>query len=243
MRLACWNWGGRLQAGTVSADGLEVEPLHVADASSGTLALIDALVAGDGLPPAAGARLPLAAVTLAAPLPRPRRNLFCVGRNYHAHAAELAATVFRESLPREHAWPIVFSKLPETVVGPFDDVQLPPAAVSAQIDYESELAVVIGRPGRDIPGSRAHEHVFGYTVVNDVTARDLQVRHQQWLLGKSLDGFCPMGPWIVSADELDGRNLRVRGWVTPAGSADPELRQDGNTRDLIFDIPTLIASR
>jgi 2-keto-4-pentenoate hydratase/2-oxohepta-3-ene-1,7-dioic acid hydratase in catechol pathway len=126
------------------------------------------------------------------------------------------------------------------VVGPHDEVRLPGRQVSEQIDYESELAVVIGRGGRDIPRSRALEHVFGATIVNDVTARDVQVRHQQWLLGKSFDSFCPMGPWIVSADELDLGNLRVRGWVTPAGSPSAELRQDGNTRDLIFDIPTLI---
>ena len=93
----------------------------------------------------------------------------------------------------------------------------------AQIDYESELAVVIGRGGRDIPRARAMDHVFGYTIVNDVTARDVQVRHQQWDLGKSFDTFCPMGPWIVTADELDGRDTRVRGWVNG------ELRQDGRT--------------
>ncbi len=111
---------------------------------------------------------------------------------------------------------------------------MPGAQVSSQIDYESELAVVIGRGGRDISRSRAMDHVFGYTVVNDVSARDVQVRHQQWDLGKSFDTFCPMGPCIVTADELDGRDTRVRGWVNG------ELRQDGHTRDLIFDIATLI---
>jgi 2-keto-4-pentenoate hydratase/2-oxohepta-3-ene-1,7-dioic acid hydratase in catechol pathway len=120
-----------------------------------------------------------------------------------------------------------------------DDVRMPSAAVSMQIDYESELAVVIGRGGRDISRSRAMDHVFGYTVLNDVTARDVQMRHKQWDLGKSFDTFCPMGPWITTADEMDGRDTRVRGWVTPAGG-EPELRQDGHTRDMIFDIPTLI---
>jgi len=122
---------------------------------------------------------------------------------------------------------------------PFDAVRLPGAAVSVQIDYESELAVVIGRGGRDIAKSRAMDHVFGYTIVNDVTARDVQMRHQQWDLGKSFDTFCPMGPWIVTADELDGRATRVRGWVTPNGGS-AELRQDGWTKDMIHDIPTLI---
>ncbi|HYF41118.1 MAG TPA: fumarylacetoacetate hydrolase family protein [Ramlibacter sp.] len=239
MRVASWSWGGRPHAGLVSADGTEATPLAVSDASRGALEIIERLAAGEGLPREAGPRLPVSAVTLRAPLPRPRRNLFCVGRNYRAHAAELATTVFRDSLPEKDAWPIVFTKFPETVVGPYDPVRLPPASVTTQIDYESELAVIIGRGGRDIPRSRAMDHVCGYTVVNDVSARDVQVRHQQWVLGKSFDTFCPMGPWIVTADEVDGRDLRVRGWVTPRGGTS-ELRQDGRTRDMIFDIPTLI---
>ena len=235
MRLASWSWGGRCHAGIVSACGGELTPLAVTDVERGVLSLIRARVEGGALPRETGTRLPTAAVTLRAPLPRPQRNLFCVGRNYRAHAQELAGTVFRNAKGTDAAeWPIVFTKLPETVVGPFDAVRLPGRAVSEQIDYESELAVVIGRGGRDIPRSRAMDHVFGYTVVNDVTARDVQMRHQQWDLGKSFDTFCPMGPWIVTADELDGRDTRVRGWVND------ELRQDGRTADLIFDIPSLI---
>ena len=240
MRLACWNWGGRRQAGSVSPDGREFTPLAVADPSRGVLGLIESLARGEALPRAAGARLPLQAVSLNAPLPRPLRGLFCVGRNYRAHAAELATTVFREVLPQQDdGWPIVFTKMAECVIGPHDPVRLPGNAVSEQIDYEAELAVVIGRAGRDISRSRAMDHVFGYTIVNDVTARDVQVRHLQWDLGKSLDTFCPMGPCIVSADEVDGRALRVRAWVTPQGGS-AELRQDGDTKDMIFDIPTLI---
>ena len=234
MRIASWTWGGRDHAGTLSPCGRELTPLRVADASRGALGLIQALAAGEPLPPPAGARLPTEMVALRAPLPKPLRSLFCAGRNYRAHAAELATTVFRDSLPKQDLWPIVFGKLPECVVGPFDDVRLPGAAVSTQIDYESELAVIIGRGGRDIPRSRAMDHVFGYTIVNDVSCRDVQVRHQQWDLGKSFDTFCPMGPCIVSADELDGGNTRVRGWVNG------ELRQDAGTREMIFDIPTLI---
>lgn len=234
MRMASWHWGGRDHVGTISACGREVTPLAVRDASRGALPLIQALAAGDVLPPPSGARLPADVVSLRAPLPKPLRSLFCAGRNYRAHAAELAGTVFRDSLAKDDLWPIVFGKLPECVVGPFDDVRLPGSAVSTQIDYESELAVVIGRGGRDISRSRAMDHVFGYTIVNDVSCRDVQVRHQQWDLGKSFDTFCPMGPCIVTADELDGRDTRVRGWVNG------ELRQDAGTRDLIFDIPTLI---
>ena len=234
MRLASWQWGGRDHVGTVSADGREVTPLAVADASRGALPLIEALARGEALPAASGARLLVDAITLRAPLPKPLRSLFCVGRNYHAHAAELATTVFRESLPERDAWPIVFTKLAECVVGPHHAVHLPGAAASLQIDYESELAVVIGRGGKNISRSHAMDHVFGYTIVNDVTARDVQMRHQQWDLGKSFDTFCPMGPWIVSADELDGRATRVRGWVNGT------LRQDGHTKDLIHDIASLI---
>jgi 2-keto-4-pentenoate hydratase/2-oxohepta-3-ene-1,7-dioic acid hydratase in catechol pathway len=178
--------------------------------------------------------LPVSALTLRAPLPRPHRNLFCVGRNYRAHAAELASTIFRDSPKQEDQWPIVFTKVPECVIGPADEIKLPGARISSQIDYEAELAVVIGRGGRNVPAGRAMEHVWGYTIVNDVTARDVQMRHQQWDLGKSFDTFCPMGPWLVDVTELDGRDTRVRAWVNG------ELRQDARTTDLIFDIPTLI---
>jgi 2-keto-4-pentenoate hydratase/2-oxohepta-3-ene-1,7-dioic acid hydratase in catechol pathway len=239
MRFASWSWGGRFQAGTISADGREATPLALADASLGALPLIQALARGEALPPAAGPRLAVDAIALRAPLPRPLRSLFCVGRNYRAHAAELAGSVFRDSAPKEDQWPMVFTKLPECVIGPHDGVRLPGAAVSEQIDYESELAVVIGRGGRDITAARAMDHVFGYTIVNDVTARDVQQRHSQWDLGKSFDTFCPMGPWIVSADELDGRDTRVRGWVTPRGGV-AELRPDVRTTNMIFNIPTLI---
>ncbi len=234
MRIASWSWGGRSHVGLISADDSEATPLAVADADHGALSIIRALADGQALPAAAGPRLPVSAITLRAPLPRPQRNLFCIGRNYRAHAEELATSVFRDQMAEAPQWPMVFSKVPQTVIGPFDTVRLPGKAVSEQIDYECELAVVIGRGGRDIARSRAMEHVFGYTVVNDVSARDVQVRHGQWHLGKSFDTFCPMGPWIATADELDGRATRVRGWVNG------ELRQDGQTQDMIFDIPTLI---
>jgi 2-keto-4-pentenoate hydratase/2-oxohepta-3-ene-1,7-dioic acid hydratase in catechol pathway len=241
MRIASWSWGGRSHVGLISPDGQEATPLAAPRPERGAFELIRALAHGEALPPAAGPRLPVQVITLRAPL-RPRRNLFCIGRNYRAHAEELSTTVFRDAVAasrERELWPIVFSKVPETVVGPFDDVRLPGAAVTTQIDYESELVVIIGRGGVNIPRSRALEHVFGYTVCNDVSARDVQTRHQQWHLGKSFDTFCPMGPWIVTADELDGQTTRVRGYVTPAGGV-PELRQDGNTKDMIFDIPAQI---
>ncbi|MBO9329024.1 hydrolase [Achromobacter sp. HZ01] len=234
MRIASFILNGSQEVGLVSADGATVAPLAF-DAERkrlGAQAVIDLLAAGRELP-ATGAALPLAEARLLAPLPRPRRNLWCVGRNYHAHAKELSASVFKDNDANPESWPIVFTKVPECVVGPRDDVLLP-AGVSSQIDYEAELAVVIGKGGKNIPRARALEHVFGYTVVNDVTARDVQMRHQQWDMGKSFDTFCPMGPWIATADEFDGTRTRVRCWVNG------ELRQDGPTENMIFDIPFLI---
>jgi len=239
MRMASWSSNGRHHVGTVSADGREATPLLVDYAGGAALRLLEALASGEPLPPANGPHVAVDAITLRAPIPRPRRNLWCVDRNYQSPAQELSGSALRDTVPKEHQWPMVFTKFPETVIGPHDPVRLPGQSVSEQIDYESELAVIIGRGGRDIGRTRAMDHVLGYTIVNDVSARDVQARHRQWLLGKNCDTFCPMGPWIVTADELDGRDTRVRGWVTPAGGA-PELRQDAMTREMIFDIPTLI---
>ncbi len=225
---------GRWAAGS-GADAPEIE-LFDADSHTtserGLLPLIERAVAG--LPwPATSTKVPLSAVQLLAPVPMPRRNLFCVGRNYHAHAQELQASVFKDNTAVVDSWPIVFSKVPETVVGPGDAVRFT-RSISQQIDYEAELTIVIGKGGRNISRAQAMDHVLGYTIINDVTARDVQMRHAQWHLGKSFDTFCPMGPWLVTADELDGRNTRVRCWVNG------ELRQDARTTDLIFDIPALV---
>ena len=236
MRYATFNHQGRRQVGQVSADGRTVTALDLpaTDQDRGMLALIERLAGGGALPATKGPALPLDSVALEAPIPVPRRNVWCVGRNYHAHAKELQASVFKNNTADPASWPIFFTKVPETVVGPKDAVVLPGSAISTQIDYEAELTIVIGKGGRNIARETAMEHVFGYTIVNDVTARDVQMRHQQWDLGKSFDTFCPMGPWIVTADELDGANTRVRLWVNG------ELRQDAQTTDLIFDLPSLI---
>ena len=235
MRLATFIHDGRRQVGIVSADGALVQPLRFSPAAAdkGVLAFVKDAAAGTRLPEPEGAPIALREVVLEAPIPLPRRNIFCVGRNYHDHAKELSGSVFKDNSPYPAAWPIVFTKVPECVIGTAQPVQLP-GAISTQIDYEAELAVVIGKGGRNIPRDDAMAHVFGYTIVNDVTARDVQMRHQQWDLGKSFDTFCPMGPWLVTADELDGQGTRVRCWVNG------ELRQDARTSDLIFDIPTLI---
>lgn len=237
MKIAAYRYQNQPGVGRVSADGGSIEPfqLSAADAALGALPLVEAQVAGRPLP-ATGPAIALQQVTLTAPVPRPRRNIFCVGKNYHAHAKEFAGSGFDSSaksggdIPQH---PIIFSKVPESVIGPNEAI-LFPGEVSTAIDYEAELTVVIGKGGKGISKADAMKHVWGYTIVNDMTARDWQGRHSQWLLGKSFDTFCPMGPWLVTADEMDGQNTDVKCWING------ELRQDANTKDFIFDIPTLI---
>lgn len=235
MRLATYLHHGVQRVGLVSDDHNSVSTLQLSDPEHalGVLSLIDRSHNGQIFPAAHEPAIPLAQVKLMSPIPRPRRNIFCVGRNYHAHAQELSASVFKDNNADPNAWPIVFTKVPECVTGPHDTVKLP-VTVSQQIDYEAELAVVIGKGGKNISRDDAMSHVYGYTVVNDVTARDVQMRHQQWDLGKSFDTFCPMGPWVVTADAFDGLHAHVRCWVNG------ELRQDGNAELMIFDIPHLI---
>ncbi|WP_427913838.1 fumarylacetoacetate hydrolase family protein [Ramlibacter sp. MMS24-I3-19] len=237
MKIAAYLDRGRPCVGIVSSDLQSVLPVDLPPeaASRGALPLVELVAAGKPLPPT-GAPVALAAVQLTAPIPQPRRNIFCVGKNYHAHAKEFAGSGFDSSAKAGGdipTVPIYFTKVPECVVGPTDDIVVP-RGVSDAIDYEVELAVIIGKGGKGIRKQDALDHVWGYTVINDVTARDWQSRHMQWLLGKSFDTFCPMGPWLVSADECDGTKTRVRTWVNG------ELRQDAVTPDLIFDIPTLI---
>ncbi|HVP99726.1 MAG TPA: fumarylacetoacetate hydrolase family protein, partial [Roseiarcus sp.] len=158
-------------------------------------------------------------------------------QNYREHAKEFSASGFDTGAASgaEPQHPIVFSKVPECVVSHEAIVRIDPT-VSRAIDYEAELAVIIGRGGRGIKPAHAMSHEWGYTIVNDVTARDLQSRHSQWLIGKSQDTFCPMGPWAVTRDEIDLSDTEVRCFING------ELRQNANTRDLIFDAPTLIAA-
>ena len=231
MRLTTLNLPAGSTAAEISPDGTAFRPLAAAGVS--LLSLIPDLpepgVPWQRLDPA----------TLLAPIPRPARNIFCVGKNYHEHAAEFARSGFDTSAAKGEtapAWPVVFTKPPSAVIGPEAPI-LRFAALTGQLDYEAELAVVIGRPGRGIARDAALSHVFGYTIVNDVTARDLQQRHRQWFLGKSMDSHCPMGPWIVTADAIPNpAMLELRCTVNG------ELRQQANTRDLIFDIPTIIAT-
>jgi 2-keto-4-pentenoate hydratase/2-oxohepta-3-ene-1,7-dioic acid hydratase in catechol pathway len=168
--------------------------------------------------------IPAEDARLRAPLPRPPK-IVCVGLNYRGHAAEQKL--------EPPATPMIFAKAPNIVIGPGDAIEIP-RGLSEQVDYEVELAVVVGTPGFRIPRSKALDHVLGYTIVNDVTARDLQRGDRQWFRGKSLATFCPMGPIVVGADEFDPRKAGIRLRVNG------ELRQDSNTSDLIFDVPTLV---
>jgi 2-keto-4-pentenoate hydratase/2-oxohepta-3-ene-1,7-dioic acid hydratase in catechol pathway len=185
-----------------------------------------------------GESLPLAGVEFEAVIPEPVRNIFCVGKNYFEHAHEFHnSEVFddaaRSRLDAVPKYPIVFSKVSGCVIGSGRPIRYP-EGVSNKLDYEAELALIIGRGGRGIGRADALAHVWGYTIVNDLTARDLQKQHDQWHLGKSLDTFCPIGPFVVTSDALDPSALSISCWVNG------ELRQSANTRDLIFDIPTLI---
>ena len=187
--------------------------------------------------------LPLTATRVLAPIPRPRRNIFCVGKNYREHAREFATSgydVDTSTTTDDHApsHPIVFTKPPSSVIGPGAVVSTHPT-VTKEVDYEGELAVIVGRGGINISADDAGKHIWGYTILNDVTARDRQRDHKQWFLGKGLDTFCPMGPYAVSADEVDpdgqGRpHLRIESAING------EVRQRAATSDLIFDVPRLI---
>jgi 2-keto-4-pentenoate hydratase/2-oxohepta-3-ene-1,7-dioic acid hydratase in catechol pathway len=178
--------------------------------------------------------LRLGKVKLLAPIPRPRKNMFCVGWNYVEHFEEgKQALKHTQELP---AHPAFFSKPPTTVIGPYDSVP-GHAGVTEKLDWEVELGVVIGKGGTNIREADAYKHVFGYTVINDVSAREVQRRHGgQWFKGKSLDGTCPMGPWIVTADEVSNPHaLRLTSRVNG------DTKQDSNTSFMYFKIPRIIA--
>lgn len=183
-----------------------------------------------------GRRVPLADVRLLAPI-RLRKNLFAVGRNYHDHAAEFSNSGFDASEERvipDH--PVIFTKAPTSVIGPDDPIVLANDPTGTT-DYEGEMAIVIGRTARNVSPQDALDHVFGWTIVNDVTARELQKRHVQWFMGKSPDTFCPMGPCITTRDELPDIH---QSWLRTRVNG--ELRQEAPISALIFDTSALIST-
>jgi 2-keto-4-pentenoate hydratase/2-oxohepta-3-ene-1,7-dioic acid hydratase in catechol pathway len=247
MRVATFRSGGDQRLGVVRDEvmvdvALAAERLGKGDlrgATSGMLALIhrgsEALQALAEVVERAPdeALLPLTAVELLAPIPRPRKNVFCVGRNYAEHAAESLRAIGQEvQLPPS---PNIFTKAVTAVTGPYSDIPFD-GSVSEQLDWEVELAVIVGTGGRHIAHGDGLRHVWGYTVLNDVSARDIQNRSGvQWFLGKSLDGSCPMGPWIVTADALpDPTNLHLQLLVNGV------VKQDDTTAHMLFDISALL---
>ncbi|NRD78391.1 fumarylacetoacetate hydrolase family protein [Bacillus sp. BRMEA1] len=173
--------------------------------------------------------IPIEEVKWLAPIPKPSKNIFCVGKNYAEHAIEMGSP---EDIP-EHI--MVFTKAPTTVIGPNETI-LNHHLVTSQLDYEGELAVVIGKKGKEIKREEALDYVFGYTIINDVTARDLQARHKQFFIGKSLDTTCPMGPWIIDKSEIINPNrLNIETKVNG------EVRQSSNTEKFIFPVEEIIS--
>ncbi len=202
----------------------------VLDVVSGGAAAIASWAAKEDAP-----RVPLSGVTVLAPIPEPRRDIFCVGKNYYAHAAEFHSSGFDSSGKEEvPSAPVVFTKPTTSVVGPGADV-LGSLDYTDSVDYEGELGVVIGARAFQVSKADAMSYVFGYVVINDVTSRELQRTHNQWVIGKGIDTFCPMGPYLVTADEVaDVGALELETRING------ELRQKALVADLIFDIPTLI---
>lgn len=177
-------------------------------------------------------RVKFADITLLAPIPRPRKNVMCLGLNYLEHAEETANQIGRTG--KAPQYPIVFTKCPTSVIGQDAVVPFDPDTCS-QLDWEAELGVVLGKGGKKIAAANALDHVFGYTVINDLSARDIQLSHKQYFLGKSLDGGCPMGPWIVTADDIaDPQNLAI------ACRVNGVTKQASNTRNMIFNVASII---
>lgn len=235
MRLANFEWDGQRRLGVVEHH--DIIDLSQSALPSDTIDLIGKWD-NDKVAHAVtqGIRRKLDDVRLLAPLVL-RKDVIGVGRNYRDHAREFSDSGFdaseKQMIP-DH--PIIFSKATSSVVGPNDPIVLANDPTNTT-DYEGEMAVVIGRPARNVSRDHALEHVFGWTIVNDVTARDLQKKHVQWFVGKSPDTFCPMGPWITTIDELP--DIRAS-WMRT--TVNGELRQEAPIEALIFDVESLIVT-
>jgi 2-keto-4-pentenoate hydratase/2-oxohepta-3-ene-1,7-dioic acid hydratase in catechol pathway len=228
--------------GVVTGQGMVVDLGEAARAAGMTLAfdpasMVSLIAAGAaGIAQArslavSGPHKPLDRVRLLAPIPVPSRNVYAVGWNYLEHFGE-SLTAKKAELPKH---PVFFTKGTHTINGPYDPIPFDPE-VSVKIDWEGELAVIIGTRGRNITEADAMHHVFGYAVINDTTARDMQVDHGgQWFKGKSLDGHGPIGPWIIAASDIDYDNLRLTTRVNGV------VKQDINTRQMYFKVPRIIA--
>jgi len=225
MKLVTFLYEGAEKTGVLSADEKTVYPLPYSD--------MNALIEANDLAAPMEVGIALEQVQLLAPIPRPRQDVICLGINYKAHAQE--AERYSEAFQKERPIPIYFSKRCTEAVGPDGFIESHPGLVE-RLDYEAELAVIIGKTAKNVPAEKTAEYIFGYTVLNDVSARVLQTSHKQWYFGKGLDGFTPMGPCIVTADEIPfPPKLRI------SASVNGELRQDSTTDLLITGIPEIIA--
>lgn len=235
MKFVSYVHAGRESYGLLQEDG---SVLDVPAAAPGLPATLHGFIAAGGaalarahaLAPGRG--VPARELRLLAPIPHPVKNVFCVGRNYKDHVAEGYLARGQETKLPE--FPQFFTKPPTAVMGPDDEFPYDPGVTKA-LDYEVELAVVIGTTGRDIPREQAMAHVFGVTILNDITGRDLQRRHDQWFKGKGLDSSCPMGPFVLTLDAVP--DLGAMELTTHVNG---EARQRSQVRELIFDIPEII---
>lgn len=194
----------------------------------------DRMALNDALNNWQGDTIQMDTVQLLTPIPFPKRNVFCLGKNYLEHAKELKETA--PNLTGIPEYPIYFSKTAHPSIGPDENINLHSSITHGEVDYEVELALIIGKEGVDIRKEEAENYIFGYTILNDISARWLQIRHTQWHRGKCLDTHCPMGPVVVTKDELA---LPLELKIT--SKINGELRQNGNTNQMIFDIPTIIS--
>ena len=238
MRFVSYTKGAGVSYGLLAGQRVLDLPQAAGDALPDSLAGLiaggpAALATARRLAESGGPTTPVSELRLTAPIPRPAKNVFCVGRNYKDHVAEgYRARGAETKLPD---YPQFFTKPPTAVIGP-DEPFFHDPAVTAKLDYEVELALVIGTAGRDIGRAQALDHIFGVTVLNDITGRDLQRRHDQWFKGKALDRSCPMGPCLVTLDEI--ADLGALELVCRVNGTE---RQRSHVRQMIFDIPEIIA--
>lgn len=223
MKYASFIHNGKEKWGAVNGDSIHTSEIHPK--------LLDYIISG--IPDKfKGEAIPLDKVHLLAPFYRPKRNVFCVGRNYYDHIMELND---QAEADKRAKYPAFFTKATMSVTGPYSNIMLH-KNVTDQLDYEVELAVIIGKKGMNIAESDAIDYVFGYTVLNDISARDLQINHLQWVKGKGLDTSCPMGPWVVDKSDIeDPHNLNL------CSTVNGEIRQNANTRLMMWRIPQLIS--
>lgn len=233
MKYVTFEENGQVATGILEGDTIRI----CAEGEGADMALMDAIAEGRlaEWSKSQGRKVALEDVTLRAPIPDPRGAIYCVGKNFYAHADEFHSSGFdstsKEAAPKH---PVVFTKPPGSVVGPEASV-LGSLDPTGTVDYEGELGFVIGKTAFQVDRENAYDHVLGYVVINDVTSRELQRMHGQWVIGKGLDTFCPMGPWLVSADEAgDPSKMELQTKING------EVRQKASVSDLVFDIPELI---